>query len=131
MVIKLFEAGDEIKNYNSFDSSELQTILKDNSINGLSSRYNLEFYGDAMKIIRTIIWEIFEKKEKVNVCLYLGDDKILIIDNLKASKDDFFSSVFHLVVCKSIEPKIYFFDKGLIIYFKEFNIEYNINFLEA
>ena len=131
MIIKVYEAGEEIKKYNSFDSLELQAILKDDGLNCLSDRYNLEFHGDAREIIRTIIWEIFEKKEKVNVCLYSGDEKTLIIDNLKASKDDFFSSVFNLIVCKSIETKIYFFDKDLMIYFKEFNIEYNIRFLEV
>ena len=41
MIIKLFEVGDEIKSYNSFDSLELQAILKDNNPNGLSSKYEL------------------------------------------------------------------------------------------
>ena len=130
MLIKLYEAGEEIKTYNSFDNLELKAILKDDNLKCLSHIYNIDFFGDAREIIRGIIWEIMEGKVKVNVCLYSGDEKTLIIDNLKASKDDFFSSIFHLIVCKRIEPEICFFDKDLMIYFKELNIEYNIRFLD-
>ena len=130
MIIKLFEAGQEIKSYNNFESLELKTVFRDGGLNCLSEKYNLKFFGDSREIIRAIIWEMLERKEKVNICLYAGDKKTLIIDNLKASKDDFFSSIFHLIVCKSVEPEIAFFNKDLIIYFKELNIEYNIRFLD-
>ena len=43
MIVKLFEAGEEIKSYNSFDSVELQAILKDKDDNHLHKtvRHNL------------------------------------------------------------------------------------------
>ena len=99
MIVKLFEVGKEIKSYNSFDSMELQVILKDNSVNGLSSKYELKFFGYSENIIKALIYDVFVKD---SIFLIMFNNDIRTIDNVKCNKHDLFSSIFELLCFKMI-----------------------------
>lgn len=124
MIIKLYDAGKEIKKYDSLEILELQILLKNKKICG---NYNIEFYGDSKEIIRSLIWNIFETT-RINVNSYI--EQIQIIDSLKCAKDDFFSSIFYLIVCKEYKCNISFFDDTLKVNFNNLDLTYEINFLE-
>ena len=128
MIIRLFEAGDEIKSYNSFDSMELQTILKDNNLNGLSSRYELKFFGNNENMIKALIYDIFIKND---IFLIVFNNDIRTIDNVKCNKHDLFSSIFELLCFKKLKCKISYFDRYLKISFDEIKTDYFIRFLEV
>lgn len=124
MEIKLYEAGDNVKNYSSFESIELMAIMKDKN---LSSKYELEFIGDNKEITRQLIWNIFDANNRINITCYLNN--LQIIDNLKCDKNDFFSSIFYLI--NNEKCNISYFDKQLRFYFYELNLDYFINFMEV
>ena len=125
MIIKLFEAGDEVKNYNSFDSLELQTILKDNSTNGLSSKDELKFYGNNENIIKALIYDIFIKND---IFLIVFNNDIRTIDSIKCNKHELFSSIFELLCFRKLKCKISYFDRYLKISFEEIKTDYFIRF---
>ena len=125
MIIKLFEVGDEIKSYNSFNSIELQAILKDNNLNGLSSKYELKFFGNSENIIKALIYDIFVKND---VFLIMFNNDIRTIDNVKCNKHELFSSIFELLCFKKLKCKISYFDRYLKISFDEIKTDYFIRF---
>lgn len=124
-MIKLYEAGDEIKIYNSFEPIELNTILKDNNLNGLSSKYELKFYGNNENIIKTLIYDIFIND---NIFLIMFNNNIRTIDNIKCNKHELFSSIFELIIFKKMKCKISYFDRCLKISFDEIKTDYFIKF---
>ena len=128
MVIKLFETGDEIKSYNSFDSLELKAILKDNNPNGLSSKYELKFFGNGESIIRALIYDIFIKDD---IFLIVFNNDIRTIDSIKCNKHELFASIFELLCFKKLKCKISYFDRYLKISFEEIKTDYFIRFLEV
>ncbi len=123
MIIKLYEVGDEIKNYNNFDSIELNAIFKDNI---LSSKYELEFCGDSTRIIKTIMNDVFNDYENVYASIFYNNYRL--IDNVKACKFNFTSQIFNLILFEKVECKITYFDRHLKINIKELNIEYYMTF---
>ena len=123
MIIKLYEACDEIKSYNNFESIELNAIFKDKI---LSSRYELEFFGDGTEIIKTIMNNIFKDYNNVYASIFYNSYRL--IDNVKACKFNFMSQIFNLILFEKIKCKITYFDKHLKINIKELNIEYYITF---
>ena len=125
MIIKLLEVGDEIKSYNSFNSIELQAILKDNNLSGLSSKYELKFFGNSESIIKALIYDIFVKND---VFLIMFNNDIRTIDNVKCNKHDLFSSIFELLCFKKLKCKISYFDRYLKISFDEIKTDYFIIF---
>lgn len=125
MIIKLYEAGDEIKSYNSFDSIELDAIFKDNNLNGLSSKYELKFYGNSENIIKTLIYDIFINN---NIFLIMFNNDIRTIDNIKCNKHELFASIFELIIFKKMKCIISYFDRYLKISFDEIKTDYFIRF---
>ena len=125
MVIRLFEAGKEIKNYNSFESIELKTVLKDNNLNGLSSKYELKFYGNSEEILKALIYDIFIND---NIFLIIFNNNIRTIDNIKCNKHELFSSIFELIIFKKMKCRISYFDRYLKVSFDEIKTDYFIRF---
>ena len=125
MIIKLFEAGDEIKNYDSFDFIELQAILKDDNLDDLSSKYELNIYGNNENMIKALIYDIFIKDD---IFLIMFNNDIRIVDNVKCNKHELFSSIFELLCFKKLKCKISYFDRYLKISFDEIKTDYFIRF---
>lgn len=125
MIIRLFEAGDEIKSYNSFNSIELNTILKDNNINGLSSKYELKFYGDNEEILKALIYDIFINDD---IFLIMFNNDMRTVDSIKCNKHELFSSLFELIIFKKMKCRISYFDRYLKVSFDEIKTDYFIRF---
>ena len=126
MIIKLFEAGDEIKSYDNFNSIELQAILKDNNLDGLSSKYELKFFGNGESIIRALIYDVFIKDD---IFLIVFNNDIRTIDNVKCNKHELFASIFELLCFRKLKCKISYFDRYLKISFDEIKTDYFIRFI--
>ena len=126
MIIKLFEAGDEIKSYDNFNSIELQAILKDNNLDGLSSKYELKFFGNGESIIRALIYDVFIKDD---IFLIVFNNDIRTIDNVKCNKHELFASIFELLCFRKLKCKISYFDRYLKISFDEIKTDYFIRFV--
>ena len=126
MIIKVYEVCEEIKSYNSFDSLELQTILKDDNSNGLSSKYELKFFGNSENIIKALIYDIFIKDD---IFLIMFNNDIRTIDNIKCNKHELFSSIFELLCSKKLKCRISYFDRYLKISFDEIKTDYFIRFV--
>ena len=127
MIIRLFETGNEIKNYNNFDSIELNTILRDNSLDALSTKYELKFYGNNEAIIKELIYNVFSINDDIFLIVFNND--IRTIDNLKCNKHDLFSSIFELICFKKLKCKIGYFDRYLKVSFEEIKTDYFIRFI--
>lgn len=125
LIIRLFEAGQEIKSYNNFESMELQAIFKNKTLN---SKYNLEFYGDSSEILKAIMNNVFKDYENVFSSIFCNNYRI--IDNVKSCKFNFMSQIFNLILFEKVKLNIQFFDNHLIINIKELKIEYYIKFVK-
>ena len=123
MIIKLYEAGDEIKSYNNFNSMELNAIFKDKI---LSSKYEIEFFGDGTEIIKTIMNDVFNDYKNVYASIFYNNYRL--INNVKACKFDFMSQIFNLILFEKVKYKITYFDKHLKINIKELDIKYYVTF---
>lgn len=127
MIIRLFEVGDEIKNYINFESLELKTILRDNSLNSLSTKYELKFYGNNEAIIKELIYNVFSVNNDIFLIVFNND--IRTIDSIKCNKHALFGSIFELICFKKLKCKISFFDRYLKISFDSIKTDYFIRFI--
>lgn len=127
MIIRLFKAGQEVKEYNNFESMELQEILKDTSLDALSTKYNLEFYGNNEEILKELLNIVYSDSNEILLSMFNNHTKT--IDNIRCFKLSLFAQIFELIIFKNMKCRIEFFDRRLMIIFKEISTEYYIKFI--
>lgn len=120
MIIRLYEAGQEIKSYNSFDSLELIAVMKDSVLN---SKYELKFYGNKIDMIKSIL-NLYSND---NCYLKLWDlNSNLILDDVKCNKYDASSQIFNFIDVNRFDCDIQMFEGMLNITFEKLNIKYSL-----